>query len=279
MLSYQHSYHAGNFADVHKHVILSLLLQSLNKKSKPWSYFETHAGAARYDLTAEQALKTGEYKQGIARVYQQPLPGMFAPYIKLIQALNTALPTLKIYPGSPLIASDAAREQDQISLMELHPGEHLLLKNVFKHQQNVAVHNRDGFEGVGSLMPPKPNRGLVLVDPSYEVKTEYLQVVKFIEKSYRRWSNGSYVIWYPLLKAGNHHEMLNKLKKSGIRKILKAELLVKSAADERMYGSGMLIINPPWQLDQQLQIVHELLYKYLAEQTAELPEVEWLVPE
>jgi 23S rRNA (adenine2030-N6)-methyltransferase len=279
LLSYQHSYHAGNFADVHKHLCLSLILDSLNKKAKPWSYFETHAGTARYDLEGEQAQKTAEYKQGISLIYHDKMPPFFNSYLKIVNDMNVKGAPLAHYPGSPLIASEMSREADSIALMELHPGECELLKAVFRRTSNVGVHNRDGYEGVMSLLPPKPNRGLVLIDPSYEVKTEYLQVAKFIISAHQRWSNGCFAIWYPLLKAGNHKEMLHKLKLSGIRKILKVEMCVKSSADERMYGTGMVIINPPWQLDEQLQQVSDLLTQKLSAKDALQPVVEWLVEE
>jgi len=279
LLSYQHSYHAGNFADVHKHLCLSLMLDSLNKKAKPWSYFETHAGTARYDLNSEQAQKTAEYESGITLLYDQPLPALFHSYLNVVKSMNAAGSALAHYPGSPLIASEAAREIDKLALMELHPGEYQQLKAVFRRADNVAVHHRDGYEGVMSLLPPKPNRGLVLIDPSYEVKTEYLQVAKFINNAYQRWSNGCFAIWYPLLKAGNHHEMLHKLKLSGIRKILRAEMSVKPDSDERMYGTGMLIINPPWQLDEQIRQVSQILQQKLS--AADAPDilVQWLVEE
>lgn len=279
MLSYQHSYHAGNFADVHKHLTLSLMLTALNKKTKPWSYLETHAGTARYDLTDQHALKTNEFKEGIARLLDKKLTAVFNPYLSIISDLNQYCDSLTYYPGSPWLASKLMREADKIALMELHPAEFEKLKGVFRHVSNVAVHHRDGYEGVLSLLPPKPNRGLVLIDPSYEVKSEYIQVAKFIESAHQRWPNGCFSIWYPLLKAGNHLDMLHKLKFSGIKNILKAEFYVKSADDERMYGSGMLIINPAWQLDQQLQVVSESLYRHLASKDASLPTVEWLVPE
>lgn len=279
MLSYQHSYHAGNFADVHKHLTLCLMLDALNKKDKPWSYLETHAGTARYDLTDENALKTNEFEQGIAQIFDKSLPAAFDSYFSVIKGLNQYCDTLKYYPGSPWLATKAMRGQDNIALMELHPGEFEKLKGVFRRESNVSVHHRDGYEGVLSLLPPKPNRGIVLIDPSYEVKTEYNQVAKFIQSAYQRWSNGCFAIWYPMLKAGNHKDMLHKLKFSGIRNILKAEFCVKDSTDERMYGSGMLIINPPWQLDQRLQVVNELLYKHLAAKDASVPSIEWLVPE
>ena len=159
-----------------------------------------------------------------------------------LKTLNSNTDQLSFYPGSPWIAASAARDEDKIALMELHPGEFQQLKGRFSRKRNIAVHNRDGYEGVASLLPPKPNRGLVLIDPSYEVKTEYLHVAKFVQKASQRWSNGCYAIWYPLLKAANHREMLNKLKSSGVGPILQAEFFVKPSTDQRMYGSGMLVI-------------------------------------
>jgi 23S rRNA (adenine2030-N6)-methyltransferase len=279
LLSYQHGFHAGNFADVHKHLTLSFLLESLNKKNKPWCYFETHAGTAYYDLTSEQANKTAEYKEGIESIYQAPLGELFDRYLGHVKSINPDPQELNYYPGSPWIAAKESRDGDKIALMELHPTEYQLLKGRFSSNDNVAVHNRDGYEGVASLLPPKPNRGLVLIDPSYEVKSEYVQVASFIKKASQRWRNGCYAVWYPLLKSGNHREMLHKLKFAEVGPILRSEFYVKSADDQRMYGSGMLIVNPPWQLDEKLQSVSKILYKHLAEEGATQPLVDWLVAE
>ena len=278
LLSYQHGYHAGNFADVHKHATQCLILEVLNRKAKPWSYFETHAGTARYDLTGELASKTGEYREGIGQLWQRCDEPLLAPYLEAVAAVNEDS-RLSAYPGSPWLASQAMREGDKMAIMELHPGEVEVLKGVFRRDKGVAVHHRDGYEGVASLMPPKPNRGLVLIDPPYEVKTEYLQVARFIEKVHKLWSNGCFMIWYPLLQAANHLAMLDALKASGIRKQLRAEFMVKSSSHARMYGSGLLIINPPWQLDEQLESLQQRLYEQLAEQEAAKPQVQWWVEE
>ncbi|MBR9830439.1 MAG: 23S rRNA (adenine(2030)-N(6))-methyltransferase RlmJ, partial [Oceanospirillales bacterium] len=231
MLSYQHGFHAGNFADVHKHLLLTLLLQALNRKTKPWNYLETHGGRARYDLTSAQASKTGEFQAGIARIWQQPAPAAAQAYLEQVCALNTE--ALTAYPGSPLLAAQLAREHDRISVMELHPAEAEALKAVFRQDARVAVHHRDGYEGVLSLLPPKPNRGVVLIDPSFEVKQEYADLVQFVSKAYQRWSNGCFAIWYPLLPAGQWQRMKRDLAASGIRKILCAELEVSAADGER----------------------------------------------
>ena len=279
MLSYQHGFHAGNFADVHKHTILALMLEALNLKDKPWSYLETHGGCALYDLADDKAQKTGEYLAGIGKLWnEQAMPDAMRPYIAQVQAVNRGK-ELKFYPGSPSIASMLARTSDRLAVMELHPAEYQQVKQHFRDRPQVAVHHRDGYEGVLSMMPPKPNRGLVLIDPSYEVKTEYAQVAKFIQQLLTRWSNGSVAIWYPLLKAGQHQGMIDKIVASGVRRIYQSEFYVQDAGSQRMFGSGMLLINPPWQLDQKIAAVMPWLYRMLSHPEADEPQDKWLVPE
>lgn len=251
MLSYQHGFHAGNFADLHKHLTLTLLLESLNRKAKPWSYLESHSGRGLYDLSDAQAAKTGEYLQGIARLWGLQSDTALGRYLDLVRATNEA--ELKIYPGSPLIAALMARSGDRIHLMELHPQEVQVLKQNFRQYPQVGVHHRDGYEGVLGLLPPKPNRGLVLIDPAYEVKSEYSDVAKFMLKASRAWGNGTFAIWYPILAAARHEAMISEIEKTcGEVALLRSEMLIDRAAERGMYGSGMLLINPPWQLDQQL---------------------------
>lgn len=251
MLSYQHGFHAGNFADLHKHLTLTLLLESLNRKAKPWSYLESHSGRGLYDLSDAQAAKTGEYLQGIARLWGLQSDTALGRYLDLVRATNEA--ELKIYPGSPLIAALMARSGDRIHLMELHPQEVQVLKQNFRQYPQVGVHHRDGYEGVLGLLPPKPNRGLVLIDPAYEVKSEYSDVAKFMLKASRAWGNGTFAIWYPILAAARHEAMISEIEKTcGEVALLRSEMLIDRAVERGMYGSGMLLINPPWQLDQQL---------------------------
>ncbi len=279
MLSYQHGFHAGNFADVHKHMILALIMEALNLKDKPWSYLETHGGAALYDLGGDKAQKTGEYLGGIAKLWNRSdMPDAMLPYMAQVQAVNQGK-ALKYYPGSPSIASMLARSSDRLAVMELHPAEYQQVKHHFRRQPQVAVHHRDGYEGVLSMMPPKPNRGLVLIDPSYEVKTEYRQVAKFVKQLMDRWSNGSVAIWYPILKAGQHQGMVDQIVASGIRKVYQSEFYVQDSGSQRMYGSGMLLINPPWQLDEKIEALMPWLYRRLAQSGADEPQERWLVPE
>ncbi|WP_372742836.1 23S rRNA (adenine(2030)-N(6))-methyltransferase RlmJ [Neptunomonas sp.] len=279
MLSYQHGFHAGNFADVHKHMILALILEALNLKDKPWSYLETHGGCALYDLADDKAQKTGEYLAGIGKLWnKQEMPDAIRPYIAQVQVVNQDK-ELRFYPGSPSIASMLARASDRLAVMELHPAEYQQVKQHFRGLAQVAVHHRDGYEGVLSMMPPKPNRGLVFIDPSYEVKTEYKQVAKFAQQLLARWSNGSIAIWYPILKAGQHQDMINNIVASGVRRVFQSEFYVQDSGSQRMSGSGMLLINPPWQLDQKIATVMPWLYHMLAQPEADEPQERWLVPE
>lgn len=180
MLSYLHGFHAGNFADLHKHAILVALLEALNRKAKPWSYLETHSGRALYDLNDAQAQKTGEYQQGIGRLWAQPQAEVLEPYLQQVRRVNQG--TLSHYPGSPTIAAGMARAEDRLRLMELHSTEVEALRQQFRQDERVAVHHRDGYEGVNALLPPTPKRGLVLIDPAYEVKTEYAPGGAFSEQ-------------------------------------------------------------------------------------------------
>ena len=279
MLSYQHSYHAGNFADVHKHLILSRLLEALHRKDKPFCYYETHAGRGRYDLSQTEAQKTAEYQQGIGRLWQQvQMPDLARPYQATIQELNPQA-RLRYYPGSPAVARRWLREQDRMQLMELHPQEALALRELFRGDRQVGVHERDGFEGVLALAPPPEKRGLVLIDPSYELKEDYRQLPQWVGKLFQRWSSAICAIWYPLLPAGRHQLLLKGLEQSGLRKILVAELEVSAAGDAGMYGSGMAIINAPWQLERELEQLMPWLVSLLGQESAARQRVTWLVPE
>lgn len=281
MLSYQHGFHAGNFADLHKHLTLALLLEALNRKAKPWSYLETHSGRGLYDLRDAQAAKTGEYQDGIAKLWAYVADNALGRYIDLVRGLN---PTsdLQTYPGSPQIAASMARADDSIHLMELHPQEAVSLKTNFRGYENVAVHHRDGYEGVLAHLPPKPNRGLLLIDPAYEVKDEYVQVAKFLPKALKRWGNGSIAVWYPVLAAQRHEQMIKGVVAGcADHAILRSEMHVAAPAERGMFGSGMLLINPPWQIDQQLEQLVPLLLNDLLKGSKPLTELgsiqlEWL---
>jgi 23S rRNA (adenine2030-N6)-methyltransferase len=245
MLSYQHIYHAGNAADVHKHNILSMILSVMTQKDKPLSYMETHAGRGIYDLNSLEALKTGEAVLGIQK--QGALLEKDLPYTKCLEAIRQQYGS-SFYPGSPLLAQMLLRPFDHIHLMELHPQEYAALKKNMRFP-NVYVHRRDGYEGVLALSPPIPRRGLVFIDPSYEVKEEYGQVTKFITALHKRWPEAIILLWYPILKACLHENMIHDLE--NIFDFWKEERLFKTPYTH-LIGSGMICINRPYGVPEGL---------------------------
>ncbi|PAR30457.1 23S rRNA (adenine(2030)-N(6))-methyltransferase RlmJ [Vibrio metoecus] len=279
MLSYRHSFHAGNHADVLKHIVQSLILNSLQQKEKPFVYHDTHSGVGRYDLTHEWSEKTGEYKQGIARVWQQDnIPAELDSYLDAIRQLNQG-ETLRYYPGSPRVARAHLREQDRMVLTELHPSDYPLLEQEFHRDRQVSIYKEDGFARLKASLPPQERRGLVLIDPPYELAKEYRDVVQAIAQSYKRWATGIYAIWYPVVNRCDIDDMVEGLQGLGIRKILQIELGVSPDTNERgMTASGMIVVNPPWTLESQMQTILPFLKQAIAPATGH-HKVEWVVPE
>ncbi|MEF2508564.1 23S rRNA (adenine(2030)-N(6))-methyltransferase RlmJ [Vibrio mimicus] len=279
MLSYRHSFHAGNHADVLKHIVQSLILNSLQQKEKPFVYHDTHSGVGRYDLTHEWSEKTGEYKQGIARIWQQDnIPAELDSYLDAIRQLNQG-ETLRYYPGSPRVARAHLREQDRMVLTELHPSDYPLLEQEFHRDRQVSIYKEDGFARLKASLPPQERRGLVLIDPPYELAKEYRDVVQAIAQSYKRWATGIYAIWYPVVNRCDIDDMLEGLQGLGIRKILQIELGVSPDTNERgMTASGMIVVNPPWTLESQMQTILPFLKQAIAPATGHY-KVEWVVPE
>ncbi len=279
MLSYRHSFHAGNHADVLKHIVQSLILNSLQQKEKPFVYHDTHSGVGRYDLTHEWSEKTGEYKQGITRVWQQDnIPAELDSYLDAIRQLNQG-ETLRYYPGSPRVARAHLREQDRMVLTELHPSDYPLLEQEFHRDRQVSIYKEDGFARLKASLPPQERRGLVLIDPPYELAKEYRDVVRAIAQSYKRWATGIYAIWYPVVNRCDIDDMLEGLQGLEIRKILQIELGVAPDTNERgMTASGMIVINPPWTLESQMQTILPFLKQAIAPATGHY-KVEWVVPE
>ncbi|EOW6616106.1 23S rRNA (adenine(2030)-N(6))-methyltransferase RlmJ [Vibrio fluvialis] len=279
MLSYRHSFHAGNHADVVKHIVQSLILSALQQKDKPFVYHDTHSGVGRYDLTHEWSEKTGEYKQGIARLWQQTeVPEDIHSYLDAIKALNDD-GELRYYPGSPRVARAHLRSHDRMVLTELHPSDYPLLEQEFHRDRQVAIFKEDGFARLKGSLPPKERRGLVLIDPPYELAKEYSDVVQAIAQSYKRWATGIYAIWYPVVNRCDIDDMIEGLQGLGIRKILQIELGVSPDTNERgMTASGMIVINPPWKLESQMQSILPFLKEAIAPATGHY-KVEWIVPE
>ena len=254
MLSYQHSYHAGNFADVLKHSVLIHILEHLKKKHKPFCYVDTHAGAGSYSLNSEQAEKTGEYQQGIAKLWQtDDLPPAIAAYINVVKAFNIEK-TLNQYPGSPMIARHLMRQQDRLFLYEFHNTEIDRLRASVNKDKRVQILHQNGFDKSLSIMPPQQRRGLVLIDPSYEIKTEYKQVLETIMQLHRRFATGTYALWYPVVQRQRIDELEQKIVASSLRNVQLFELAQLADSDEQgMTASGMIIVNPPWTLQVEMQ--------------------------
>lgn len=246
MLSYQHLYHAGNLADVHKHAALAWVLGYMTRKDKPISYIETHGGRGRYDLAAEEATKTGEAAAGIE--IAQPWFAEGHPYARTIAACR-AEHGPSAYPGSPWIASRLLRDDDILNIAELHPQENAGLRSAVP---GAHVHKRDGFDMAYAICPPTPRRGLMLVDPSYEVKADYDAIPRHISKFAKIWPVGVVMLWYPILTDARHSGMLRALR-AALPDALAHEVRFPPAREgHRMVGSGLFVVNPPWGLAEEL---------------------------
>lgn len=282
MLSYRHAYHAGNFADVHKHAVLTLLLEALKAKHKGFCYIETHAGAGRYSLAGGLSQQASEYRRGIDLLWRcADFPASLAPYIDAVRCANKGVPErLRNYPGSPCIAHALLRPQDSMRLAELHPTDAQCLQTEFAAERNVVVEQRDGYQALQAWLPPSERRGLVLLDPAYERKDERQRLVQGVLDAYRRWPTGIYALWYPLRERGFAESLQRALSATGIRRILVAQLSVRApSASRAMKGSALAVINPPWRLEQALEPLLSWLCTRLAADDAGRWRVHWLVPE
>lgn len=247
MLSYQHIYHAGNLADVHKHGLLAWTLEYLTHKAKPLCYLETHAGRALYDLSHEASIKTKEAAGGIS--IAQDWFDTQHPYRRVID--QTRLdngPTT--YPGSPLVAAHLLRPIDNIHLAELHPAEFAAL-DLAMSPFNVKCHHRDGFEMAHALTPPEPRRGIMVIDPSYEVKSDYQDIPRHIAKITRAWNVGIIFLWYPILKNGGQRNMVQTLRQSHPKALSHEVHFPPARPGHGMVGSGLFVVNPPYGLEAE----------------------------
>ncbi|MFQ1008332.1 23S rRNA (adenine(2030)-N(6))-methyltransferase RlmJ [Gilliamella apicola] len=256
MLSYRHSYHAGNHADVLKHIVLTLCINALKEKEKPFLYLDTHSGAGRYLLKSEHSEKTGEYLSGINLLWQQPnIPELLNTYLSVIKRYNP-FSELKYYPGSPLIAKQLLRQQDKLNLTELHPTDYPLLRQEFSKDKRAKVLREDGFAQLKSKLPHEFRRGIILIDPSYEIKDDYKIIPKALFEAYKRFATGVYLIWYPVVSRTQTQKMIDSIIELGIRRISQFELAIKPDNNQKgMTASGMLVINPPWKLHEQMQTI------------------------
>ncbi|NOS76235.1 MAG: 23S rRNA (adenine(2030)-N(6))-methyltransferase RlmJ [Methyloglobulus sp.] len=256
MLSYQHAYHAGNFADVLKHMVLLQVLKYLKTKDKPLCYIDTHAGSGDYKLNSGEAQKNQEFLGGIGSLWlRDDLPGCVGDYVEFIKQLNHS-EQLTRYPGSPLIASQLLGNKDRLFFYELHTAESRLLNDVVNRDKRIKTFRADGLRDSLGLLPPKENRGLILIDPSYEIKNEYQVVVDALKELHKRFATGCYLLWYPVVARKRNVYMERALQTSGIKNIQLFELGIQPDSDEYgMTASGMIVINPPWTLLAEMQQV------------------------
>ncbi|HJW23817.1 MAG TPA: 23S rRNA (adenine(2030)-N(6))-methyltransferase RlmJ [Rhodocyclaceae bacterium] len=269
MLSYRHAFHAGNHADVLKHLILVHTSRHLGLKEAPFWYVDTHAGAGRYALESGHATKLAEFQNGIGKLWlRRDLPPAVAEYVELVQALNPD-GKLRHYPGSPWLAWKTLRAQDRMRLFELHSTDVRLLQETFKGAgRQVTVTAGDGIAGLKAVLPPPPRRALVLIDPSYEVRSDYLDVKNGLQEALKRFATGTYAVWYPQLAKPESRQLPERLKSLPAKHWLHATLSVGKPPKDGfgMYGSGMFVINPPWTLADTLQEVLPWLVEVLGQE-------------
>jgi 23S rRNA (adenine2030-N6)-methyltransferase len=277
-MNYRHAFHAGNFADVFKHAILLALLDALTGKDKPLCYVDTHAGRGAYALDDAQARKTGEWRDGIGRLFDAPEPP--APLRRYVEAVRACNPAggLHIYPGSPLLAAHALRAHDRLVLCELQTDEAAALRALFSDDRRVHVHTRDGYAALHALLPPPERRGLVLIDPPFETQEgEFAVMLAALAQAHARWPNGTYAVWYPIKSHRNVAPFLRHLSDGPFDKVLAAELLVQpDDSPLRLNGCGLLIANPPWRLDATLAELLAALDRVLAQTPGAMHRLRWL---
>jgi 23S rRNA (adenine2030-N6)-methyltransferase len=281
-MNYRHAYHAGNFADVFKHATLALVVEYLKQKTAPFRVIDTHAGVGAYDLTAIQAEKTGEWRQGIGRLVgpdAQALPDdiatMLAPYLSAVLAANPGH-DLTRYPGSPRIARYLLRSEDRLVVNELHPEDALLLKDEFARDRQTKVLQLDGWIALKSLLPPKERRGVILIDPPFEEAGELERLTRGLSEAVGRFPNGIYLLWYPIKDPRAIASFHKSLMALALPKLLVAELMLRQPRDvTRLNGTGLAILNPPWKLDETLQNLLPFFAARLGENDAS-SRVTWL---
>jgi 23S rRNA (adenine2030-N6)-methyltransferase len=291
-VNYRHAFHAGNFADVMKHVVLARILEHLKTKPAPFRVLDLHAGVGLYDLTGGEAERTGEWRDGVGRLYRDgscepdPLPPpaetLIGPWRKAIAAANDGA-RLARYPGSPEIARRLARDGDRLVFNELHPDDHAALARRFAREKRAKVMSLDGWEAVKALLPPPERRGLVLMDPPYEAADEAWQALAALAEGHRRFATGIFCLWYPVKAQADANALVRRAASLELPKTLRVELTVRRAdKGDRLNGSGLTLVNPPWTLEGELKILLPELCARLADADATYRggwRSEWLVGE
>lgn len=280
MLAYRHLFHAGNFADVFKHALLTRLVLALEKKDKPFFVLDTHAGIGRYDLTHEWALKNAEFRDGIAMVWgRKDVPDEFIPYLEAIRGENAGT-ALRFYPGSPRIVRRLLRPVDRMVLVELNRKDCENLGGLFGGDPQVKVHLMDGYQSLKAFLPPKERRGLVFIDSSFDRAREFDRLTDALVEAHRRFASGVYALWYPLMEPLAMRAFERGIVASGIRKILQLEISVlPDGWSGGMRGCGMLVVNPPFGFEQEARSMLKWLQPVLSREDGGSQRVVWLAGE
>jgi 23S rRNA (adenine2030-N6)-methyltransferase len=264
-VNYRHVFHAGNFADVVKHVVLARVLVRMSAKAKPLRYLETHAGIGLYDLDHPDALRTGEARAGVERVLAAPaLPTVLAPWVDAVRALNPDGP-LRRYPGSPALAAMLLRPDDRLVLAELHEEDAGTLRRTMAGDARVAVHHMDGWLATKAHLPPRERRGVVLVDPPFEAPDEFDRMVRTLVQGHRRFPQGVFVLWYPIKERPAVWRFQEAVVATGLRDVLLAEATIwPEDTHRRLNGCGLLVVNPPYGLAGDLEVALPAIHAALA---------------
>jgi 23S rRNA (adenine2030-N6)-methyltransferase len=272
-MNYQHAFHAGNFADVHKHIVLTRVLEYLRQKSAAFRVVDTHAGAGRYDLLGPQAARSGEWRDGIGRLFAAPRSGaagtdsaqaLVAPYLDIVAALNPG-GTLRLYPGSPLIVKALLRRQDRLIACELEPSAAASLQAVLHGDARAKALAIDGWMALFANIPPKERRGLIMIDPPYEEGVEFARLFDTLAQAHRKWASGLYLLWYPIKAREAPDALARRLRRLSVPKILRCELsIAPPRAEGALAGSGLIIVNPPFPLERELRVILPVLRRLLA---------------
>jgi 23S rRNA (adenine2030-N6)-methyltransferase len=262
-VNYRHAFHAGNHTEVFKHAVLTLMLEQLLQKTNPFAVLDTHGGLGVYDLNSEEAMRTNERCAGVDRVFGKPLAS--APmYSRIIETLNDQ--SLRFYPGSPELIRQALREHDRLIVCELHPQDGAILKARYRGDRRILVHERDGYEAVGALLPPRERRGLVFIDPPFEQRNEDDQIANSLRIGFRKWATGIFAIWYPIKDGALGDRIGAAAVAAGFNNVLRAEFCLFPRDGLALAGSGLVICNPPWMVDDRIRHLCQDLKEILGSQ-------------
>jgi 23S rRNA (adenine2030-N6)-methyltransferase len=294
-MNYRHAFHAGNFADVVKHAVLSRLLVHLCRKPAPYRAIDTHAGAGLYDLAGPEAARSGEWRSGIGRLMDTANPGaaipaaglpaaateeslrsLLAPYLGAVAACNPP-GRLTTYPGSPALMRAFLRAQDRLVACELEPNAAASLNRNFGQDRRIKLIAIDGWTALNAYVPPKERRGLALIDPPFEDSGDFPRLAQGLETAHRKWANGTYLLWYPIKAREQPDALARRLRRSGIGKILRAEVSIAPLVDPaRLSGCGLIVVNPPWTLAQELHVMLPALVPILSGADRGGARIDWI---